>query len=125
MTRLAESYYCYSCSRGTSFSESFHRYKEGEIPTRKGKYTVIRTRTNTKPQQLIKNIKIPCITCITQIFVHHLPKWSKLEVRQIRSTPGTLKNTSGVSLLLFVGNPHFNILLHRVRYLKNLFVSQR
>ena len=76
MTRLAESYNCYSCSRGTSFSESFHWYKEGEIPKRKGKYTVI--TTNTKTQQPIKNTKIPCVTCITQLFVRHLPKWSKL-----------------------------------------------
>ena len=27
-------------TRGTSFSESFHLYKDGEIPTRKGKYPV-------------------------------------------------------------------------------------
>ena len=42
--------------RGTSFSESFHWYKEGEAPTRKGKYSVL--RTNTKPQQLIKHTEI-------------------------------------------------------------------
>ena len=56
MTRLAKSYYYYSYSRGISFSESFHRYKEGEIPTRKGRRPVL--RTNTKPQQLIKHTKI-------------------------------------------------------------------
>ena len=34
----------------------FHRYKEGEKPTRTEKYPVL--RTNTKPQQLIKRTKI-------------------------------------------------------------------
>ena len=34
----------------------FHQYKEGEAPTRKGKYPVL--RTNVKPQQLIKHTKI-------------------------------------------------------------------
>ena len=56
MTRPTKNYYCYSWSCGTSFSGSFHCYKEGEIPTRKGKYTVV--TTIMKPQQLIKHIKI-------------------------------------------------------------------
>ena len=79
MTRPAKNYYCYSCGRGTSFSESFHRYKEGEIPIRKGKYPV--PRTNTKPHELIKHAKnflLYSFTYIPQIFVRHLPKWSKL-----------------------------------------------
>ena len=49
ITRPAKNYYYYSYSRGTSFSESFHRYKEGKYPV---------LRTNTKPQQLIKHTKI-------------------------------------------------------------------
>ena len=35
--RPAKNFYCCSCSCGTSFFESFHRYKEGEVPTSKGK----------------------------------------------------------------------------------------
>ena len=79
MTRPTKNYYCYPCGRGTRFSESFHRYKEGEIPIRKGKYPV--PRTNTKPHELIKHAKnflLYSFTCIPQFFVHHLPKWSKL-----------------------------------------------
>ena len=47
-----------TCSTSTFkllwLSESFHLY--GEIPSRKGKYSVL--RTNTKPHQLIKHAKI-------------------------------------------------------------------
>ena len=46
---------CFS-SRGTSVFWRFHWCKQGEIPTRKWKYPVL--RTNAKPQQLIKHIKI-------------------------------------------------------------------
>ena len=40
----------------SSFSESFYPYKEGEIPTRKDKYSVL--RKYMKPRQLIKHTKI-------------------------------------------------------------------
>ena len=51
------SYYSYSYSRGrTSLNLSIGTRKGGVIPTRKGKYPVL--RTNTKPQQLIKHTKI-------------------------------------------------------------------
>ena len=47
------------------------------------------------------------------------------EVPQSWGTSGTSKSTNRVSLILSVGNSHFSILVHRVRYLKNLFVPQR
>ena len=49
-------------------------------------------------------------------------------LNQVPQSWGTLKiskSTNRVSSIPFVGNPHFSILLHRVRYLKNLFMSQR
>ena len=45
-----------TATRCTSISESFHWYKESEIPTKTWKYSVL--RTNTKPQQLIKHTKV-------------------------------------------------------------------
>ena len=41
-------------------------------------------------------------------------------VPQSWGTPSTLKSTNRVSLILVVGNLNLRILLHRVRYLKNL-----
>ena len=124
MTRAAKSYCCYLCSRGTSFSESFHRYKEGEIPTTKGRYPVI--RTNMKPQQLIKHTKISYsiaslvfykFSCVT--YRHGLNRGTS---KQRHSK--YLKKYDRVSLILFVGNLHFSIPMHRVWYLRNLFVSR-
>ena len=39
------------------------------------------------------------------------------EVPQSQGTPSTSKSMNHVSLIPFIGNPHFSILLHRVRYL--------
>ena len=52
----------------TALPECFHPYRE--IPSRKGKYPML--RTTTKPHQLFKDAKI-----ISQIFILNLPKWSK------------------------------------------------
>ena len=116
--------YCFS-SRSASFFWSYHWYKKREIPTRKGKYPVI--RTNAKPQQLIKHAKIS-YSIASLVF-------RKISCRTYRNglNQGTsklrpskcLKSMNCVSLASFVGNPHFCILLHRLRYLKNLFVSRR
>ena len=40
------------------------------------------------------------------------------EIAQSWDTPSTPKCTNRVSLIPFVGNPHFSILVHRVWYLK-------
>ena len=105
-------------------SESFHPY--GEIPSRKGKYLVL--KTNTKPHQLIKDVKISyCIVslvfrkCSCGAYRNGL-NWG---TSKLRDTPSTTKGTNRVSLIPFVTNPHFSILLRRVWCLKNLFMSRR
>ena len=48
-----------TATRGTNFplgKIQFHLLKEGKIPIKKRRYPVL--RTNTKPQQLIKDTKI-------------------------------------------------------------------
>ena len=57
----ARSYYCYSCSRGASFSESFHCYEEGEIPCAKNKYEASAT------SQAYYNFLPHGVTCIPRI----------------------------------------------------------
>ena len=42
-----------AATRGANFSESFHMYKEGKIPARKGKHPVL--RTNAKREELFKH----------------------------------------------------------------------
>ena len=92
--------------------------KEGGIPV---------LRTNAKPHQLIKHTKIS--------YSIALLVFRKFSCRTCRNglNRGTSKlrhskyskSTNCVSLIPFFGNPHFSILVHRVRHLKNLFVSGR
>ena len=49
-----------------------HPYRE--IPSLEGKYPML--KKNTKPHQLIKHAEVS-YSCISQIFVPYLPKWSK------------------------------------------------
>ena len=95
------------------------------IGTRKGKYPVL--RTNAKPQQLIKHIKISysIASLVFRKFSCRTYRDGLNRVPQGWGTPITSNITNRVSLTPFVGNPHFNVLVHRVRYLKNLFVSRR
>ena len=119
MTRPAKNYYCYMCSHGTSFSESFNWYKKGKMPTRKGKYPVL--RANTMPQQYIKHTKIS-YSRASLVF----GKFSCVIYRNVLNR-GTsklrhfkyLKSTSFVSLIPFTDVLHFIILVYRVRYFKN------
>ena len=96
------------------------------IGTRKGEYqqkngnTLV--RTNTKPEQLIKHTKISYYIA-SLIFCKFLCDAYRNGLN--RGTPSTSKSTNRVSLIPFVGNLHFSTLLHRVRYLENLFLSQR
>ena len=77
-TTPAKKYYFYSYHSAYKLlwlSGSFH--PSGEIPSRKAKYPVL--RTNTKPHQLIKHIKISnqYSHLYFQIFVRYMPKRSK------------------------------------------------
>ena len=104
-------------------TEFFHPH--GEIPSRKGKYPML--RTNTKPHQLIKQAKISysTVSLVFRKFSYRTFRNGLNRVTQSWGTPSTSKCTNRVSSIPFVGNPHFSILLHRVRNLKNLFMSRR
>ena len=103
--------------------EYFHPYRD--IPSRKGKYPLLRTKT--KPHQLIKHAKISysIVAIVFRKFSSSTYRKGLNRVTQSWGTLSTSKSTNLVSLVTFVGNLHFSILLHRVRYLKNLFMSRR
>ena len=90
--------------------------KEGKTPL----------RTNTKPHQLIKHVKISysIVSLAFHRFSYRTYRNGLNQVPQSWGTPSISKSTIRVSSIHFVGNPHFSILLHRVWYLKNLFVSK-
>ena len=115
-------------SRSTQYKipwlpECFHQH--GEIPSRKGKYPML--RTNTKPRQPIKHAKISysIVSLVFRKFSYRTYRNGLNQVPQSWGTPSISKSTNRVSSILFVRIPHFSILLHRVWYLKNLFMSQR
>ena len=115
-------------SRSTQYKipwlpECFHQH--GEIPSRKGKYPML--RTNTKPRQPIKHAKISysIVSLVFRKFSYRTYRNGLNQDTQSWGTPSTSKSTNRVSSIPFVGNLHFSILLHRVWYLKNLFMSQR
>ena len=97
----------------------------GEIPSGKGKYPIL--KTNTKPHHLIKHAKISysIASLVFRKFSYRTYRNGLNQVPQSWGTPSISKSTNRVSSIPFVGNPHFSILLHRVRYLKNLFMSRR
>ena len=114
-------------SRSTQYKipwlpECFHQH--GEIPSRKGKYPML--RTNTKPRQPIKHAKISysIVSLVFRKFSYRTYRNSLKRVTQSWSTPTTSKSTNYVSSIPFVGNLHFRILLHRVRYLGNVSMSR-
>ena len=100
--------------------ECFRSY--GEIPLRKGKYPM--WRTNTEPHQVIKHAKISysIVSLVFHKFSYRTYRNGLNRVPQSWGTPSISKSTNCVSSIPFVGNSHFSILLHRVRYLKNLFM---
>ena len=95
------------------------------IPSRKGKYPML--RTNTKLHQLIKHAKISysIVSLVFRKFSYRTYRNGLNRVPQSWGTPSISKSTNRVSSIPFAGNPHFSILLHRLRYLKNLFMSRR
>ena len=101
--------------------EYFHSY--GETPSRKGKYSIL--KTNTKLHHLIKHAKISysIASLVFRKFSYRTYRNDLNQVPQNGVSPSISKSTNRVSFITFVGNPHFSILLQRVRYLKNLFMS--
>ena len=92
--------------------------QHGEIPSRMGKYLTL--RTNTKPHQLIKHAEIS-YSIISLEFCKFSYRTYQNGLHQVSQSWGT-RSTNHVSLIPFVRNLHFSILLHRVQYLKNLFM---
>ena len=103
--------------------ECFHPYRE--IPSRKKKYPML--KINTKPRQLIKHAEISysIVSLVFRKFLYRTYRNGLNQSTQSWGTPSTPKSSNRVSSIPFVGNPHFSILLHGVRYLKNLFMSLR
>ena len=95
-----------------------------EIPSRK-KYLML--TTNTKPYQPIKHAKISysIVSLAFHKFSCRTYRNGLNRVPQSWAALSISKSTNRVSSIPFVGNPHFSILLHRVWYLKNLFMSRR
>ena len=102
-------------------SHSFNPY--GEIPSSKGKHPVL--RTNTKPHQLIKHPHIS-YSVVSLAFRRFSCSTYRIGLRYLKAEAFQVphsKHTNHASLIPFVGNLHFSIILHRVQYLKNLFMS--
>ena len=91
---------------------------------KEGKYPMV--RTNTKPHQFIMHIKIlySIVSLVFGKFSYRTYRNGLNQASQSWGTPSISKSTNRVSSIPFVGNPHFSILLRRVRYLKNLFMSR-
>ena len=103
--------------------ECSHPY--GKTPSREGKHPML--RTNTKHHQFIRHAKISysIVSLLFSKFSYRTYPNGLNRVPQGWSTLSTSKSTNRVSLIPFVGYRHFSILLHRVQYLKNLFMSGR
>ena len=102
--------------------EYFHSY--GEIPSRKGKYPML--KINTKPHHLTKHAKISysIASLVFRKFSYRTYRNGLNQVPQSWGRPSISKSTNHVSSIPFVRNPHFSILLQRVQYLKTFFMSQ-
>ena len=112
-----KNYYFYSKYSGYKLlwmSESFHLYVE----ILQGKYPNL--KKNTKPHQLIKQAK-NSYSIVSLVFRNFLCGTYRNGLSRSTTnwgTPSTSKSTNHVRLIPF-------ILLHRVLYLKNLFMSRR
>ena len=65
------------------------------------------------------------VSLVFRKFSHRTYRNGLNRVPQSWGTPSISKSLNRVSSIPFVRNPHFNILLHRVWHLKNLFMSRR
>ena len=100
-------------------------FQHREIPSGKGKYSML--RTNTKLDQLIKHTKISysIVSLVFRIFSYRIYQNGLHQASQNWGTRSTWKSTNCVSSIPFMQNLHFSTLLHRVRYLENLMMSRR
>ena len=81
---------------------------------------MLRINAKPHPHQLIKHAKISYAFLISYVFLTFTC------ILQIFEVLGLSQKERNVLVLYFLsGNPHFSILLHRVQYPKNLFMSQR
>ena len=103
--------------------ECFHQH--GEIPSRTGKYPIL--RRNTKPHHMIKHAKISFSIASLVFCKSSYPTYRNglHQASQSWGTPSASESTNRVSSITFVQNLHFSILLHRVRYIKKFFISRR
>ena len=103
--------------------ECFHLYRE--ILSRNGIYPML--RTNTKPRQLIRQAKISysIVSLVFHKFSYRTYRNGINWVPQSWGTRSISKSMNRVSSIPFAWNPHFSILLDRVQYLKNIFMSRR
>ena len=92
------------------------------IVTRKEKYPVLRSLSDFS--SILKFLTSQCHLHSAN-YVHHLPKLSKPKYLKAETLQCASKSTSRISLMPFVGNPHFIIVVCRVRFLKKLFVPRR
>ena len=92
--------------------------KKGEIPYVQNKY---------KTSPTFKHAKFPysIASLVFHKFSYRTYQNGLNQVPQSWDTPSISKSTNRVSSIPFVGNPRFSILLQRMRYLKNLFMSRR
>ena len=111
-------------SEWSEFFVPFWQSKSFLLPTRKEKYPVLRTYWSLT--DLIKHTKISYLNFIASLVFHRFSCgtcWNGLhQVPQGWGTPSTSKSANHVSLLPFVGNPHYSIFVHRVRYLKKIYL---
>ena len=100
-------------------------FQHREIPSGKGKYSML--RTNTKLHQLIKHTKISysIVSLVFRIFSYRIYQNGLHQASQNWGTRSAWKSTNCVSSIPFMQNLHFSTLLHRVRYLENLMMSRR
>ena len=81
---------------------------------------MLRINAKPHPHQLIKRAKISYAFLISYVF---LTFTCILQIFEVLGVSQKVRNV--LVLYLLSGNPHFSILLHRVQYLKNLFMFQR
>ena len=96
--------FCHSTQYKLSWlPECFHQY--WEIPSRKGKYPML--RTNTKPCQLIKHAKIS-YSIVSLVFHNFLcgAYRNGLNRGTSKTEASISKSMNRIGLIPFMGNPH-------------------
>ena len=96
--------------------------KEGKIPC-----VTTTTTNNYKASPTYQHAKISysIVSPVFRKFLCNTYRNGLNQVPQSWGTPSILKSTNRVNLILVVENSNLRILLHSVRYLKNLFMSRK